>query len=123
MSEILLESLKGGRVVRVVGGDLDGPKTQMIALRNVRTNRLSYIKLATLLSVYKITGKRPTAEESLAAVRRIVARSVHLYGPSHGRDLWNSLRDIAREIETADWVERLGDDPRKVCEEIGAIEE
>lgn len=64
-----------------------------------------------------------SGDEKLEAVKEIIALSAYLYGPSHGRGLWNMLWDIARTVATEEWVERLGDDPQGLCCEAGYIQD
>lgn len=59
--------------------------------------------------------------EQIRKIKEVVAMSAYLYGPRHGRNLWNTLWDIARIVGDKNWVEALGDDPRKVCEKLKIV--
>lgn len=72
------------------------------------------------LAVYmrqEIEERNETAKK-LEKVRRHVVAAIHLYGQSHGRDLMNTLWDIAHEIESDEFCERLGEEPGKVFKEL-----
>lgn len=66
--------------------------------------------------------KARNSSQALGRIRRHVAMAAYLYGPTHGRDLWNTLWDIAREVGSEEWVEELGDDPHGVCKKAGYLE-